>query len=58
MQLGQHIARAKAVTPEQVTEMAREYLRRERMTVVVAGDLSKIGDSVRALPQFAGARMP
>jgi hypothetical protein len=25
------------------------------MTVVVAGDLSKIGESVRALPQFKGA---
>jgi hypothetical protein len=38
--------------------MAREYIRTERMTVVVAGDLATIGDSVRALPQFARARMP
>ena len=38
--------------------MAREYIQPEHMTVVVAGDLAKIGDSVRALPQFAGARMP
>ena len=47
-----------AVTPAQVTEIAREFIRPERMTVVVAGDLGKVGDSVRALPQFAGARMP
>ncbi len=52
------VANIQAVTPEQVTEMAREYIRPERMTVVVAGDLAKIGDSVRALPQFAKARMP
>jgi predicted Zn-dependent peptidase len=52
------VANIQAVTPEQVTEMAREYIRPERMTVVVAGDLAKIGDSVRALQQFAGARMP
>ena len=47
-----------AVSPAQVTEIAREFIRPERMTVVVAGDLAKVGDSVRALPQFAGARMP
>ena len=47
-----------AVTPAQVSEMAREFIRPERMTVVVAGDLAKIGDSVRALPQFTGAGMP
>ncbi|HEY8265071.1 MAG TPA: hypothetical protein VIG03_00755, partial [Steroidobacteraceae bacterium] len=52
------VANIQAVTPEQVTEVAREYVRPERMTVVVAGDLAKIGDSVRALPQFARARMP
>ena len=48
----------RAVTPAQVSEMARQFIRTERMTVVVAGDLAKIGDSVRALPQFAGAAMP
>ena len=47
-----------AVTPAQVSEIARQFIRPERMTVVVAGDLAKVGDSVRALPQFAGARMP
>jgi predicted Zn-dependent peptidase len=52
------VANIEAVTPAQVTDIARQFIRRERMTVVVAGDLAKIGDSVRALPQFAGARMP
>ena len=47
-----------AVTPAQVSEIARQFIRPEHMTVVVAGDLAKVGDSVRALPQFAGARMP
>ncbi len=46
------VANMRAVTPAKVTEMARRYIRPERMTVVVAGDLAKIGESVRALPQF------
>jgi predicted Zn-dependent peptidase len=52
------VARIRAVTPAQVSEMAREYVRPAHMTVVVAGDLAKIGDSVRSLPQFSGAKMP
>jgi predicted Zn-dependent peptidase len=52
------VANIQAVTPAEVTAIARQYIRPERMTVVVAGDLAKIGDSVRALPQFEGARMP
>ena len=52
------VANVQAVTPVQVTEIARTFIRPERMTVVVAGDLAKIGNSVRALPQFAGIRMP
>lgn len=52
------IANIRAVTPAEVSQMARTYIRPERMSVVVAGDLAKIGDSVRALPQFARARMP
>jgi predicted Zn-dependent peptidase len=52
------VANIQAVTPAQVSAITREFIRPERMTVVVAGDLAKIGDSVRALPQFAGARMP
>ena len=56
--LTQWVANIQAVTPAQVSEMARQFIRTERMTVVVAGDLAKFGDSVRALPQFAGASMP
>ncbi len=52
------VANMQAVTPAEVSGMARQFVRPERMTVVVAGDLARIGDSVRALPQFAGARMP
>ena len=52
------VANIRAVTPAQVTGIARTYIRPDRMTVVVAGDLAKIGASVRALPQFAGMRMP
>ncbi len=52
------VANIEAVTPAQVSEIARRYIRLERMTVVVAGDLAKIGDSVRSLPQLARARMP
>ena len=52
------VANIHAVTPEQVSEMAREFIRPERMTVVVAGDLATIGDSVRTLPQFERAPMP
>ena len=52
------VASIRAVTPEEVSEMARQFIRPERMTVVVAGDVAKIGDGVRALPQFARASMP
>jgi zinc protease len=47
-----------AVTPEQVTGMAREHIQPGRMSVVVAGDLAKIGASVKELPQFERASMP
>jgi predicted Zn-dependent peptidase len=52
------VASIHAVTPAEVSAITREYIRRERMTVVVAGDLSTIAESVRGLPQFKGARMP
>jgi predicted Zn-dependent peptidase len=56
--LTQWVANVHAVTPAQVSEMARQFIRPERMTVVVAGDLATIGDSVRKLPQFETAAMP
>jgi predicted Zn-dependent peptidase len=49
------IANIRAVTPEQVSATAREFIDPAHMTVVVAGDLAKIGDGVRALPQFKGS---
>jgi predicted Zn-dependent peptidase len=52
------VANIHAVTPEQVTDMTRRFIQPARMTVVVVGDLKNIGESVRALPQLAGARMP
>ncbi len=52
------VANMYAVTPQQVTDIAQQYIRPERMTIVIVGDLRKIGDSVRALPQLQGARMP
>jgi predicted Zn-dependent peptidase len=47
-----------AVTPAAVSAITEKYIRRERMTVVVAGDLATMGESVRTLPQFKGAKMP
>jgi zinc protease len=52
------VANIHAVTPAQVSAMARQFIRPERMTVVVAGDLASIGESVRKLPQFARVSMP
>ncbi len=52
------VASIRAVTPAEVSAMARQFILPGRMTVVVAGDVAKIGDAVRALPQFARARMP
>lgn len=56
--LTQWVASIHAVTPAEVSDMAARFVRAERMTVVVAGDLAKIGDSVRALPQFEKAVLP
>jgi predicted Zn-dependent peptidase len=52
------VASVHAVTPAEVSDMAARFIRAERMTVVVAGDLAKIGASVRALPQFEKAVPP
>lgn len=49
------VASIHAVTPADVSDMAARFVRTERMTVVVAGDLNRIGDGVRALPQFEKA---
>ncbi|MGH8250660.1 MAG: M16 family metallopeptidase [Steroidobacteraceae bacterium] len=50
------VANVQAVTPEQVSGMADRFIRPEKTTVVVAGDLKSIGESVRKLPQLQGAK--
>lgn len=44
--LTNYVSEVHAVTPEQVSEMAREYLREEDMTLVVVGDRSKVSEQV------------
>ena len=56
--LARWVASVHAVTPAQVSEMAARFIAPSKMTVVVAGDLAKVGAGVRALPQLSGARMP
>jgi predicted Zn-dependent peptidase len=52
------VANMYAVSPQQVTDITQQFIRPERMTIVIVGDLKTIGDSIRALPQLQGARMP
>jgi predicted Zn-dependent peptidase len=52
------VANIHAVTPQQVSEMTARFIRPDRMSVVIVGDLAKIGESVRGLPQFERAEMP
>ncbi len=52
------VANMYAVTPEQISEIARRFIQPARMTIVVVGDLETIADGIRALPQLRGARMP
>jgi zinc protease len=44
--LTNYVSNVLAVTPEQVSEMARQYLRDEDMTLVVVGDRSKVSEQV------------
>lgn len=44
--LTQYVSNVFAVTPEQVSEMAREYLRDEDMTLIVVGDRSQVAEQV------------
>jgi predicted Zn-dependent peptidase len=52
------VANMYAVTPQQVTDIAQRFILPARMTIVIVGDLKRIAESVRALPQLQGARMP
>lgn len=51
--LTNYVSEVHAVTPEQVSEIAREYLREEDMTLVVVGDRSQVSEQVAP---FIGAR--
>lgn len=44
--LGNYVSNVFAVTPEQVSGIAREYLREEDMTLVVVGDRSQVSEQV------------
>jgi zinc protease len=53
--LTDYVKHVYAVTPEQVSKAARDYLPPSKMTMVVVGDLKKIGADVRAIPQVKAA---
>ena len=48
------VSRLYAVTPEEVTAMAREQLRMEEATLVVVGDAATVRPQLEALPQLQG----
>ncbi|MGQ0430410.1 MAG: M16 family metallopeptidase, partial [Gammaproteobacteria bacterium] len=52
------VANVHAVTPAEISEIAARYVVPAKMTVVVAGDLAKVAEGVRALPELQGATMP
>lgn len=52
--LTNYVQNVYAVTPAQVNAMAKKWLDPQRMTLVVVGDVAKVGESVRSLPQLAG----
>ena len=49
--LTRFVERVYAVTPEQVSAAAREFIRPDQMTLVVVGDLTKIRAQLEAVPQ-------
>ena len=49
------VARVNALTPDQLTAAAAARLDLSGATVVIVGDLAKIEDGIRALPQFRTA---
>jgi predicted Zn-dependent peptidase len=44
--LTNYVSEVHSITPEQVSEIAREYLREEDMTLVVVGDRSRVSEQV------------
>jgi predicted Zn-dependent peptidase len=53
--LTDYVKNVYAVTPEQVSKAARDYLDASRMTLVVVGDLKKVRADVGAVPQVKAA---
>jgi predicted Zn-dependent peptidase len=53
--LTQWVRNVHAVTPAQVSEMVARYIDPSRMSVVVVGDLGRVAEPVKALPQLQGA---
>ncbi len=52
------VANMYAVAPQQVTDIAQRFILSARMTIVIVGDLKRIGESVRALPELQDAASP
>lgn len=44
--LTDYVSNVFAVTPEQISEMAKTYLREEDMTLVVVGDRGRVSEQV------------
>ena len=53
--LTNYVQNVYAVSPAQVSAMAQKWIDPSKMTLVVVGDLATVGESVRKLPQLAGA---
>ncbi len=49
--LASYVSAVRAVTPARLTEVFRAHLNPQRMSLVVVGDMSKVRESVKALPQ-------
>jgi predicted Zn-dependent peptidase len=54
--LTDYVRNVYAVTPQQVSESVRRHVDPARMTLVVVGDLKRVGKDVRALPQVKAAK--
>ena len=55
--LDTYVPRILAVSDDEISLMARQYLPLDEMVLVLVGDLSLIGDEVRALPEFQNAHI-
>lgn len=55
--LDTYVPRILAVSDDEISQMARQYLPLDEMVLVLVGDLSLIGDEVRALPELQNAHI-